>query len=136
MKTDREEALRNIAAGARFHAGGSTGSSRTCFTMQVRDTTILARDVSIQAIYEFDRRTGVAVRYFGSRPAYYTINSVARLPTDIRDIILEIDQKNREGEYHRAEDPNWEKPQADAALTEDEIRAHLFVADFYRDNPM
>lgn len=136
MLENREEALRKIAVGDIFHAEGSTGSSRTCVAVQVRDTTILARDVSIQAIYEFNRRTGVAVRYFGSTPYDYIIDSVALLPDDIRDIILEIDQKNREGEYRRAEDPNWERSPADAALTESEIRAYLFCANFYRTNPL
>lgn len=134
--TDRERALHKIAAGDIFHAEGQTGSSRTCITIVVRDTSIVARDISIQAIYEFDRRSGVAVRFFGTTPSRYTIDSVASLPDDIRNIIHGLDEKYREGEYRRAEDPHWERPAGELALTEDQIRAYLFCADFYRANPI
>jgi hypothetical protein len=139
MPTDRKTALAAIAAiaaGDIFHAEGSTGSSRTCIAMAIRHTTILARDISIQAIYEFDRATGVATRYFGSTACTYTIDSVAPLPDDIREIMLELDQKYHEGEYRRAENPNWERPLQDAALTEQQIQAYLFCADYYRAHPI
>src|SRR5271167_750854 len=129
--TDREAALRRIAAGDIFSAEGSSGSTRICLTMSVTETTILARNIPTQAIYEFDRRTGVAVRYFSSTPYYYTIDSVAALPVDIRDILLGLDRKYREGEYRRAEDPQWEPPPEEVGLTEEQRRALRFVSDFY-----
>ncbi len=104
--------------------------------MLVNEATILARNIPTQAIYEFDRRTGIAVRYFSSRAVYYTIVSVARLPHDIHEIFLELDEKYRDGEYRRAEDSNWEGSPAELALTEEQKRAHLFIGDFYRTNPL
>ena len=104
--------------------------------MSVTKSIILARHVSSQGIYEFDRTTGIAVRHFSSRAVHYTIDSIAAPPEDVRDIILELDEKYRDGEYQRAENPEW-KPPADAmALTQDQIRAYLFLGDLYRANPI
>jgi hypothetical protein len=134
--TNREEALRRIAVGDIFSAEGSSGSTRICLTMSVTETIILARNIPTQAIYEFDRRTGVAVRYFSSTPYYYTIDSVAALPANIHEILLGLDRKYREGEYKRAEDPEWQRPPSEVALTEDQSRALLFVSHFYPENPI
>ena len=59
------------------------------------------------------------------------INSVEPLPEDIREIVLGLDQKYREDEYRRAEDPNWAPPEGSSRLTPDQRRAILFIADFY-----
>lgn len=104
--------------------------------MSVNGERILARNIPTQAIYEFDRSTGIAVRYFSSRPVYYTISSVAPLPEDIRQILLKLDEKYREFEYRRAEDPEWECPPDRIASTEDETRALDFTDDFYAAHPL
>jgi hypothetical protein len=134
--TDRRTALGRISIGDIFNAEGETGSTRICVAMSISEAAILARDISTQALYEFDRQTGVAVRYFSSTPYRYTINSVAPLPDDIREIFLRLDEKLQEAKCRRAEDPGWEQPREEGILTKEEIRAYLFIDDFYRSNPI
>ena len=104
--------------------------------MSVNGARILARNIPTQAIYEFDRGTGAAVRYFGSEPVYYTIASVARLPDDIHEIFLKLDEKYRRGDYCRAEDPTWDFPPGELASTAEETSAFAFSCAFYRANPL
>ncbi len=136
MYRDKTALIRNIGEGDIFHAEGETGASRICIVVAVRATTILARDISIQAIYEFDRQTGVAIRYFGVRPYRYTIDSVAPLPADIHNIMLELDRKHREVECRSAEYPDGQCPASVFPLTEDETKAYSFIAEFYPKYPL
>lgn len=122
--------------GAIFHAEGETGATRVCIAMSISETTILARDISTQAIYEFDRQNGIAIRYFGSTAYQYRIESIAPLPEDVRAIFLRMDEKLREAEYRRAENPEWEPSPEEGFLTKEEIQAYLFIDDFYRANPI
>ena len=55
-------------------------------------------------------------------------------PADIRDILLGLDRKYREAEYRRAEDPQWQLPEAAAKLTKDEIRALLSIGKIHESN--
>ncbi len=55
----------------------------------------------------------------------YTINSVAPLPADIRDILLGLDQKYRS-----------EIRDDQLGLSKDEQRAMLFTIEYYDSNPI
>ena len=85
----REEALRRIAVGDIFHASALNGASFVCLTLQVTDNLIMARRVTTQSVHNFDRTTGVE----GPEDKPLTIDSVAPLPIDIRDILLSLDRK-------------------------------------------
>jgi hypothetical protein len=130
--TVRERALRKIGIGDIFHASAPVTASFICLTLQVKESTILARRVTLQSIHEFDRATGIEC--LESNPA--VIDSVAVLPDDIRAIMLGLDRKYRESEYRRAEDPDWRPPTDEPPLTKEEQRGLIFVSRFYRANPI
>jgi len=132
---DRKTALRSIAVGEIFHAQGGT-ASRICLALKVGETAILARNVTTQQLYEFDRTTGIATQYFNGVAYDYTIDSVAALPDDIREIMLGLDRKYRQVEYRLAEDPDYVSPLEQSALTAEQRRGLRFVYDFYRANPL
>jgi hypothetical protein len=129
--TDREAALKQIAVGDIFHARGTNGSSFPCLALQVRDEAIFARRVTTQSVHWFDRTKG----YDRDNPKI-VIDSVAPLPDDIHEIMLSIDRLFREAEYRDAEDPDWEPPEDYFHQSKDQIRALLFIADFYRKNQL
>jgi hypothetical protein len=129
--TDREAALKQIAAGDIFHASGTNGSSFPCLALQVRDHAIFARRVTTQSVYWFDRTTG-----YGQDNPKIVIDSVAPLPDDIRELMLSIDRLFREAEYRHAEEPDWEPPEDYFHHSKDQIRALLFIADFYPKNQL
>src|SRR4051812_26646268 len=129
--TDREAALKQIAAGDIFHASGTNGSSFPCFALQVRDHAIFARRVTTQSVYWFDRTTG-----YGQDNPKIVIDSVAPLPDDIRELMLSIDRLFREAEYRHAEEPAWKPPEGYFRQSKDQIRALLFIADFYGKNQL
>lgn len=132
--TDRHAALRRIAVGDIFHAGirGRTdGPSYPCLALQVRKDAIFARRMSTQSVHWFDRATGMEIDDHD-----VVIDSVAPLPDDIREIMLSIDRLFREAEYRRAEEPDWEPSEDHFHLSKEQIRALLFIADFYRKNQL
>lgn len=133
---DRITLLSKIAVGDMFHANASNGASLLCLAMAVTATTIQARNVATQIIYDFDRRTGLAEWFVFGKRYICTIDSVATLPQDIHEIMLSLDQKYREGEYRDAEDPERELQPGEAALTKEQIRGLLFVSEFYPANPL
>lgn len=130
--TGREAALRDISAGDLFHASTQSGASFVCLALQVRERTIFARRITTQSVHEFDRTTGIE----DPDDIPLTINSVAKLPADVHEIMLGLDRKYREAEYRHAEDPEWDLPEDEARLTKDEIRGLLFVGNFYRAHPI
>ena len=132
--TDREAALTSITVGDIFHAsirGRTDGPSYPCLTIQVRDDAIFARRMSTQSVHWFDRATGVEID-----DDRIVIDSVAPLPDDIREIMLSIDRLFREAEHRRAEEPDWEPPENYFHHSKDQIRALLFIADFYPKNQL
>ncbi|SRR5260370_26938833 len=133
---DRELALAKIEVGDLFHASATNGASLLCLTMSVTATTILARNVATQIIYDFDRRTGFVQWNVCGTVYDCTIDSVALLPADIQESLLSLDRKGRYGEYRRAEDPEWVMPAEQARLSEEEKRGLLFVSHFYPANPI
>ena len=133
---DRAAALGRIAVGDMFHANASNGASLLCLTMAVTSTTIQARNVATQIIYDFDRCSGLADWVVFGKRYVCTIDSVATLPKDIHEIMLSLDQKYREGEYRDAEDPERKLQPGEAALTKEQVRGLLFVSKFYAANPL
>jgi hypothetical protein len=128
---DRATALKRIAVGDIFHASATNGASLLCLTMSVTESTIQARNVATQIIYDFDRRTGIADWYVFSRHHICTVDSVAPLPADIHEIMLQLDRKGREVEYRQAEDPERPWIPGEGSLTAEERRGLLFVSYFY-----
>jgi hypothetical protein len=128
----RDEALRSISAGDLIRASAGSGASFVCLALQIKERTIFARRITTQSVHEFDRATGV--EDLDGVPV--TINSVAKLPADVREILLGLDRKYREAEYRYAEDPEWNLPEDEARLTKEEIYGLLFVGDFYRAHPI
>jgi len=133
---DRATILAKIAVGDIFHAKAGNGASLLCLTMAVTATTVQARNVATQIIYDFDRRTGLADWFVFGKRYICTIDSVATLPQDIHEIMLSLDQHGREGEYRDAEDPERELQPGEAALTKEQIRGLLFMSEFYPANPL
>jgi hypothetical protein len=132
----RELALARISVGDFFHASASNGASLLCLTMLVTATEIVARNIATQIVYRFDRRTGLAQWNSYGSVFHCTIDSVAPLPPDIHESLLNLDRKGREVEYQRAADPDWEVPPGSARLTDEQKRDLLFVSDFYPENPI
>jgi hypothetical protein len=131
--TQREATLRRIAVGDLFHGRPRQGTASViCLALQIRERTIFARRITTQSVHEFDRMTGVEID--DSNPVI--INSVAPLPSDVREILLGLDRKYRESEYRYAEDPDWEMPAENAKLTKDEIRALLAAGKVHDENPI
>ena len=128
--TQREVALKGIAVGDIFHGRPAGRASCLCPALQVGEKTIFARRITTQSVHEFDRSTGV--ENVDGNPI--VIDSVAQPPPDIRDILLGLDRKYREAEYRRAEDPQWQLPEAAAKLTKDEIRALLSIGKIHESN--
>ena len=85
--------------------------------------------MSTQSVHWFDRATGVELD-----DGQIVIDSVAPLPDDIHEIMLSIDRLFREAEYRHAEEPDWEPPEDHFHHSKNQIRALLFIADFYPKN--
>lgn len=131
--TEREAALQKIAVGDIFHADLriDNGPSYICLVLQVHEHRIFARRMTTQSIHWFDRTTGAEID-----DDRVVIDSVAPLPADIREIMLELDRKYQEVEVRQAEDPDWEPPEGSSRLTEEQRRAFRFIANFYPANPL
>jgi hypothetical protein len=131
--TDREAALRKIAVGDIFHAsvGLDNGPSYPCLALQVREDAIFARRMTTQSVHWFDRTTGAEID-----DDRIVIDSVEPLPDDIREIMLSIDRLFREAEYWEAEEPDWVPSENHFHQSKDQIRAILFIADFYPAHPL
>src|SRR5690348_5230216 len=107
--TDRKAALNSIAVGDIFHIEEGGGTTRICLAISVTENTIVARSITTQDIFEFDRHTGIAPKSFRGKMYYWVINSVAPLPSDIHEIMLGLDRRFREEANQRARDPRWDE---------------------------
>ncbi len=134
--SNRMAILAKIAVSDIFRAKDAAGPVRICLTIRVTETTILARAVTTQDLIEFDRRTGTSEHKAWGEIYNYVIDSVARLPEDIHEIMLSLDRKYRDSEYKFAENPDWEPTPEESRLTKEQIRGLLFVADFYPAHPL
>jgi hypothetical protein len=131
--SDREAALRRVAVGDMFHAslGRKDGPSYPCLALQVREDAIFARSVTTQSVHWFDRTTGAEID-----DDRVVIDSVEPLPADIHEIMLSIDRLFREAEHRRAEEPDWVPAENHFHQSKDQIRALLFIGDFYAAHPL
>ena len=115
--------LENLTLGDIFHASSPNGASLTCVVTDIRGDTIYARVIMSQICIIFDKQTGSARR--GERQVICTIDSIAPLPTDIRNVMLGIDLKfrsNRDREHLQ--------------LTKSEAAAVLFLKSHYAASPL
>ena len=130
--TDREAALKKSSAGDMFHASVDLdGPSYPCLALQVRENAIFARRVTTQSVHWFDRTTGAEID-----DDRVVIDSVEPLPDDIREIMLSIDHLFCEAEHRRAEEPDWVPAENHFHQSKDQIRALLFIGDFYAAHPL
>lgn len=109
-----------IGAGDIFHASAPNDASMICLALKVDETTILARAVTSQREYSFDRLSGAADRE-GVR---CTIDSTAALPPEVHQALLGLDR------IYSAEASGESHP-----LTESEKRALVFAAQYSRKDP-
>jgi hypothetical protein len=122
MTADRKTMLNKLVVGDIFQADGPNGAQPPCLIYDVTATIIKARAVTTQAHFDFDRETGIGKWKDGSP---VTITSIAPLPVEIHNIVLSLDRKNR-----------LLLELKDAALTDDEITALLFLSDHHESNQM
>jgi hypothetical protein len=113
---DRRTALVALAKGDIFHAMTPNGASFICLVTSVANSQICARRVTTQEQLAFDRVAGIAD--VGDGSVACTIDSVAPLPVDIREVVLQLDRR-----YGAGDDPR---------LRREEIDALLFVGRFYQ----
>jgi hypothetical protein len=119
---DRKIMLSKLVAGDIFQADGPNGARVPCLIYAVTAKIIKARAVTTQAHYEFNRETGIGNWRGGNS---IIINSIAPLPVEIHNIMLGMDRKYRL--LHDIEG---------AALTDDEIRALLFLSEHHLSNQL
>ncbi|MGH7153590.1 MAG: hypothetical protein ACREF3_06640 [Acetobacteraceae bacterium] len=119
----REAAFVNLAVGDIFHAESPNGASLLCLVTSLTDASIQARTVTTQICLQFDRRTGIAE--WGNHSVPCTIDSIAPLPADIRDIVLGIDVKFRS-----------EQKTERLRLSDAEKRALIYVDSHYSSNQL
>lgn len=120
---NRAYSLNNISSGDIFHAEAESGGSLICLALSVTGTSIHARTITTQMSFEFDRLTGVAE--WGGAGIRCTIDSVALLPPEIRQTLLDMDRKFR-----------VERDPYKLRLTEAEKQALVFVASHYPAHPL
>jgi hypothetical protein len=112
---DRSSALLALGDGDIFHATAHNGASYICLVTSVANNGIYARRVTTQEKLVFDRAAGAEIAE-ASVPC--TIDSIAPLPAEVRDVLLQLDRR-----YGAADD---------SRLREEEIDALLFAGRFYK----
>lgn len=127
---DRKGALQDLDVGDVFHARNpETGASLVCLVTGLDDGTIYARRIHTQDNVRFDRNTGF--RLGKGRTA---IDCVAPLPSDIRDILVQMDQRYQVA--HALIRQGIEVDLREARHTPDEKRAHDFLDEHIAANPI
>jgi hypothetical protein len=118
---DCEGALQNLAVGDIFHARNpETGASLVCLITGLDDGTIYARRIHTQDDVRFDRNTGLRLG-----KGHTKIDCVAPLPSDIRDILVQMDQRYQAA--YALIRQGIEVDPREARYTPDERRAHDFL---------
>ena len=120
---DRKEVLANLVVGDIFHATSAKHSRLICLVTAVTDTVIHARTMTTQFLLKVDRQTGKGEVKGVTATIPCTIDSVTPLPVDIHSIMLGLDRKSR-----------LERNEEREKLTQDEIRALLFLDAHYESN--
>ena len=127
---DRAKALRDLSVGDIISAVAPNGARPFCLVTGVTATAVQARSITTRIQLTFDRRSGIAK--FDNATVHrnddivpYTIDSVAPLPRDIHDAILNLDRRFGSG-------GNTEE----LALSKDEQQAIIFALKHYDANPI
>ena len=120
---DRREALSYLVVGDIFHATSDKGTKLICLVTAVTDAAIHARTMTTQFLLKVDRQTGKGEVKGVIATIPCTIDSITPLPVDIHNIMLGLDRKSR-----------LEQNEERAKLTQDEIRALLFLDAHYEAN--
>lgn len=115
--------LEKLKIGDILHANSPTGGSLICLISKISHTHIYARTVTTQFEIKFNIQTGSGVRVDDN--VVCTIDSVAPLPVDIHNIMLGFDRKFR-----------LARENVQLQMNDEEKKALLFVADFYRENQL
>lgn len=127
---DRETALRNLAVGDIFHARNpETGASLVCLVTGLGDGIIYARRIHTQDDVRFDQNTGLRLG-----KGLTKIDCVAPLPPDIRNILVQMDQRYQAA-YAQVRQGIEVDPR-EARCTPDEKRAHDFLDEHIAANPI
>jgi hypothetical protein len=90
MISNRNALISKLSLGDMFHASFPNGATRICIVTSVNNMTLAARAITTQENFEFDRTFG---RAKSLEDAVCTIDSVYRLSTETRDVLLEIDRR-------------------------------------------
>lgn len=122
---DRREALSYLVVGDIFHATGAKDTKLICLVTAVTDTAIHARTMTTQLLLKVDRQTGKGQLKGVIATVPCAIDSITPLPVDIHNIMLGLDRKSR-----------LEQNEERAKLTQDEIRALLFLDAHYESNQL
>ena len=117
---DRNIALMALVEGSIFHATTPNGASCICLVNSITDNEIGTTRITTQEKFVFDRATGTAE--VGDDLAVCTIDSLAPLPAEIHEVLLQLDRR-----YGNGDNP---------ALRREEIDALLFVDGFYPAHPL
>jgi hypothetical protein len=123
--TERTEILAKIAVGDLFHATSPNGASLICLALDVTNTVIFCETVTSVYALEFDRTTGLAERDFHGESVVCTIDSVARLPKDIEEVLVRLHRV-----YSRKDEDDNPK------LKDLEHRALVFAAQYFPAHPI
>lgn len=140
MTTRTKQALRSLAAGDIFHAHftqwpQSKGPSLICLVTSVTEDEIVARTVSTQVCFTFDRNTGRSRSW--EPPIYVSktgetlvavIDSIAPLPFNVHNALISLDRHFRLGQFSSKPDKSH--------LTAEHKEALLFVATHFPENPL
>jgi hypothetical protein len=104
-----------------FHGESANGVGLICLVTALTATTIQARTVTTQLCLDFDRQTGTAT--WGRESTLCIIDSMAPLPVEIHNVLLELDRR-----YRSNQDPER------ITLLDVEKHALVFAVSFYRAN--
>ncbi|CAN0644649.1 conserved hypothetical protein [Burkholderia cepacia] len=140
MTPGKRQALRSLVVGDIFHAHfvqwpQSDGPSLICLTTSITDDAILARTISTQVCFSFDRNTGHSRSW--APPIYLpttseslvaVIDSIAPLPSTVHNALVALDRHLRLGQFSSNPDKGH--------LTAEHKEALLFIAKHYPENPL
>jgi hypothetical protein len=119
--TDHESLIAQLNAGKIFHATAPNGASLICLVVSLDETHLHVRRITSQDDLIFNRQTGMTED--GD-----AIDSVAPLPDQIHNVLLELDQKYQK--YDPSKEPERFR------LTEAEKKALRFAGPHYSSNPL
>jgi hypothetical protein len=119
--TEQTDNIKSLAPGDVFHATTTKGVGIICLAIEVEEEIIYARRICVPSMIKFNRNNGYGE--FISEGIICNIDCTTPLPSDIYSIIINIEKKYRtETERERL------------IPTEEEKKAFVFVAEFYKED--